>query len=275
MTASAASNGELDSNLFSGPSPVADVYKRVIPCLDVDEGRVVKGSNFVDLIDAGDPIELGVRYDEEGADEIVFLDITATSGERNSAVELASRAADRVFIPFTVGGGVRELADVQEILDAGADKIAVNSALVQRPALIEEIRKVLAGEVLVVSIDAKRRASGRGWEVFTAGGRINSGLDAVEWAKESCDRGAGELLVTSIDRDGTKAGYDLELTRAINEVVDIPVIASGGAGNVQHMIDVLNAGASAVLAASIFHYRELRIADVKQQLHDAGIHVRL
>lgn len=270
-----AANGPIDPDLFSGPQPTSNVFKRVIPCLDVDAGRVVKGSNFVDLNDAGDPIELAVRYDEEGADEVVFLDITATSSERNSAVELARRAADNVFIPFTVGGGVRVLADAQAILDAGADKVAVNSAAVENPVLIEQIRKVLAGEVLVVAIDAKLRNAGGGWDVYTAGGRVNSGRDAVEWAREACERGAGELLVTSIDRDGTKEGYDLELTAAIGEVVDIPVVASGGAGEVQHMVDVLDAGASAVLAASIFHYRELRIADVKRQLHEAGVHVRL
>jgi imidazole glycerol-phosphate synthase subunit HisF len=268
-------NGEVAPDLFSGPRPTSNVCKRVIPCLDVDAGRVVKGSNFVDLDDAGDPIELAVRYDDEGADEIVFLDITATSDKRNSAVELARRAADNVFIPFTVGGGVRDLADAQAILDAGADKVAVNSAAVDRPELIGEIRKVLAGEVLVVAIDAKRRDGDDGWDVFTAGGRVNSGRDAIEWAREASQRGAGEFMLTSIDRDGTKSGYDLKLTGAISETVDIPVVASGGAGNVQHMIDVFEAGASAVLAASIFHYRQLSIAEVKRQLHEAGVHVRL
>jgi imidazole glycerol-phosphate synthase subunit HisF len=272
---SSRSRGKVDAGVFSGPTPVDAVFKRVIPCLDVDAGRVVKGSSFVDLKDAGDPIELAVRYDEEGADEVVFLDITATSGERNSAVKLARRAADNVFIPFTVGGGVRKLDDAQRILDAGADKVAVNSAAVERPDLIGEIRKVLAGEVLVVAIDAKRRESGEGWDVYTAGGRTKSTRDAVEWAREVCELGAGEVLLTSIDRDGTKQGYDLELTRAVSEVVNIPVVASGGAGGVQDMIDVFEVGASAVLAASLFHYRELSIGEVKRQLHDAGIHIRL
>lgn len=257
-----------------GPSPASNIRKRVIPCLDVDAGRVVKGSNFVDLNDAGDPIELAVRYDEEGADEIVFLDITATSDARDSAVELARRAADNVFVPFTVGGGVRKFDDAQAILDAGADKVAVNSAAVKDPELIEKIRGVLAGEVLVVAIDAKHREADDGWDVYTAGGRINSGRDAVEWAREAEQRGAGEILLTSIDADGTKQGYDLELTEAISNAVGIPVIASGGAGGVQHMVEAFEAGASAVLAASIFHFRELSIGEVKRQLLEAGIDIR-
>jgi imidazole glycerol-phosphate synthase subunit HisF len=273
-------NGKADPGLFSGPTPKADVFKRVIPCLDVDAGRVVKGSSFVDLDDAGDPIELAVRYDEEGADEVVFLDITATSDKRKSAVELARRAADNVFIPFTVGGGVRDYADAQAILDAGADKVAVNSAAVENPDLISDINRVYAKAVLVVSIDAKRRPDGDGWDVFTSGGRLNSGRDVVEWVAESAARGAGEILLTSIDRDGTKKGYDLELIRSVTPVAKnaddaIQVIASGGAGEVRHLVDAFAAGADAVLAASIFHYRELEIAEVKRRLRDAGVYVRL
>lgn len=267
-------NERVDPSLFSGPDPSPDALKRVIPCLDVDAGRVVKGSNFVDLDDAGDPIELASRYDEEGADEVVFLDITATSDKRASAIELTKRAADNVFIPFTVGGGVRHGDDAQAILDAGADKVAVNSAAVEEPQLINEITNILATALLVVAIDAKRRPDGGGWDVFTAGGRINSGRDAVQWASEAYERGAGELLLTSIDRDGTKDGFDLELTEAVSEVVGAPVVASGGAGTAQHMIDVFGAGADAVLAASIFHYRELSIAEVKSELLNAGINVR-
>jgi cyclase len=269
-----AAKGRVAPTLFSGPTPRSEALKRVIPCLDVDAGRVVKGSNFVDLDDAGDPIELAARYDVEGADEVVFLDITATSDKRASAIELTKRAADHVFIPFTVGGGVRRMADAQAILDAGADKVAVNSAAVEEPRLIDEITNVLATALLVVAIDAKRRPDGSGWDVFTAGGRINSGRDAVEWAHEADQRGAGEFLLTSIDRDGTKNGFDLELTEAVSEVVRAPVVASGGAGTAQHMIDVFRAGADAVLAASIFHYRELSIAEVKRELLDAGINVR-
>lgn len=273
-------DGKVDPCLFSGADPKPDVFRRVIPCLDVDAGRVVKGSSFIDLDDAGDPIELAVRYDKEGADEVVFLDITATSDKRRSAVDLAKRAADDVFIPFTVGGGVRELADAQAILDAGADKVAVNSAAVENPELISEINRIFDKAVLVVSIDAKRRPDGKGWDVYTSGGRVNSGRNAVEWAKESAERGAGEILLTSIDRDGGKDGYDLELIRAVvpaakNADDQIQVIASGGAGTVQHLIDAFEAGADAVLAASIFHYRELEIAEVKRQLHDAGVYVRL
>ncbi len=271
---------KLDPDLFLGSEPRADVCKRVIPCLDIDAGRVVKGSNFVDLNDAGDPVELAARYDEEGADEVVFLDITATSDKRGSAVDLAKRAADNVFIPFTVGGGVRSYDDAQAILDAGADKVAVNSAAVENPNLISEINDVLAKAVLVVAIDAKLRPGGDGWDVYTAGGRVNSGRDAIEWAEESAQRGAGEILLTSIDRDGSKQGYDLDLIRAIEPIVKnaddpIQVIASGGAGSTQHLIDAFSAGADAVLAASIFHYRELEIAKVKRSLRDAGFYVRL
>ena len=256
------------------PSPGGRAYRRVIPCLDVDAGRVVKGSRFVDLNDAGDPVELAMRYDAEGADELVFLDITATSERRDSAVELARRVADDVFIPFTVGGGVRSLPDAQAVLDAGADKVGVNSAAVERPELIAEIKEVLAREVLVVAIDAKQEPGGKGWQVFTAGGRINSGLDAVEWAREAAERGAGEILLTSIDRDGTKDGYDLELTQAVSEAVGIPVIASGGAGEVRHLVEAFGAGADAVLCASIFHYGRFSVGEVKRQLLGAGVHVR-
>jgi cyclase len=251
------------------------VFRRIIPCLDVDAGRVVKGEEFVDLVDAGDPVELATRYDEEGADELVFLDITATSDKRGSAVALAKRVANDVFIPFAVGGGVRSLDDAQAILDAGADKVTVNSAAVQRPLLIKEIKEVLAGEVLVAAIDAKRRADGSGWEVYTAGGRVNTGKDAVQWAKEISDLGAGEILLTSMDRDGTKDGYDLELTHAVSEAADIPVIASGGAGEIRHLLEAFEAGADAVLCASIFHYGQHTIGEVKRVLHEAGIRVRL
>ncbi len=215
-----------------------------------------------------------MRYDAEGADELVFLDITATSDRRGSAVELARRVADDVFIPFTVGGGVRSLSDAQAVLDAGADKVGVNSAAVERPELIAEIKEVLAREVLVVAIDAKRKPGGDGWQVFTAGGRINSGLDAVEWAREAAEGGAGEILLTSIDRDGTKDGYDLELTHAVSEAVGIPVIASGGAGEVRHLFEAFEAGADAVLCASIFHYGRFSVGEVKRQLLAAGVHVR-
>ena len=250
------------------------LHRRIIPCLDVDAGRVVKGSRFIDLRDAGDPVELAARYDEEGADELVFLDITATSDKRGSAVALAKSVADDVFVPFTVGGGVRSRGDAQAILDAGADKVAVNSAAVEDPSLITQIKEVLAGEVLVVAIDAKRNAGG-GWNVFTAGGRIDAGVDAVRWAAQVSDLGAGEILLTSMDRDGMKHGYDLELTRAVSEAADIPVIASGGAGQISHLVEAFEAGADAVLCASIFHYGEYSIGDVKRQLRDAGIRVRM
>jgi cyclase len=263
-----------DSSGAREPTPGGRAYRRVIPCLDVDAGRVVKGSRFVDLNDAGDPVELAMRYDAEGADELVFLDITATSDRRRSAVELAKRVADDVFIPFTVGGGVRSLSDAQAVLDAGADKVGVNSAAVERPELIAEIKEVLAREVLVVAIDAKRKPGGDGWQVFTAGGRINSGLDAIAWAREAAEEGAGEILLTSIDRDGTKDGYDLELTHAVSEAVGIPVIASGGAGEISHLVEAFRAGADAVLCASIFHYGRFSVGEVKRLLLAAGVHVR-
>jgi cyclase len=248
-------------------------YKRVIPCMDVDAGRVVKGTRFIDIRDAGDPVELAAFYDREGADELVFLDITATSDKRATVVELARRAADEVFVPFTIGGGVREVADAQAVLDAGADKVSVNSAAVARPELVGELAEVLGAQCVVLAIDAKRR--GAAWEVFVAGGRTATGRDAVAWAREGVERGAGEILLTSMDRDGTQDGYDLELTRAIAGAVDVPVIASGGVGGPQHMFDGLAAGADAVLAASIFHYGQCSISEVKAALDAAGVPVRL
>jgi imidazole glycerol-phosphate synthase subunit HisF len=259
----------------AAPTPGGRVYRRIIPCLDVDAGRVVKGSRFVDLKDAGDPVELAARYDTEGADELVFLDITATSDKRACVVDLAREVANDVFVPFTVGGGIRSLDDAQEVLDSGADKVGVNSAAVDRPEVIDEIKAVLAGEVLVVAIDAKRKPGGDGWHVFTAGGRTNTEVDVVEWARQVSDRGAGEILLTSMDRDGTKHGYDLELTNAVSEAAEIPVIASGGAGEIQHLVEAFEAGADAVLCASIFHYGKYTVGEVKRRLHDAGIHVRL
>jgi cyclase len=248
-------------------------YKRVIPCMDVDAGRVVKGTRFLDIRDAGDPVELAAFYDAQGADELVFLDITATSGKRGTVVELARRAADEVFVPFTIGGGVREVADAQAVLDAGADKVSVNSAAVARPALVGELAAVFGAQCVVLAIDAKRR--GAGWEVFVAGGRTPTGRDALAWAREGVERGAGEILLTSMDRDGTQDGYDLELTRAIASAVDVPVIASGGVGGPQHMVDGFGAGADAALAASIFHYGQYSVADTKAALDAAGVPVRL
>jgi len=247
-------------------------YKRVIPCMDVDAGRVVKGTRFIDIRDAGDPVELAAHYDREGADELVFLDITATSDKRGTVVELARRAADEVFVPFTIGGGVREVADAQAVLDAGADKVSVNSAALARPELIDELARVFGAQCVVLAIDAKR--TGPSWEAYVAGGRTPTGRDAVEWAREGVERGAGEILLTSMDRDGTKDGYDLELLGAIGGAVDVPVIASGGAGEPQHLVDGLNAGADAALAASIFHYGEYTIAEVKDRLTAAGVPVR-
>jgi cyclase len=246
--------------------------KRVIPCLDVDAGRVVKGTNFVDIRDAGDPVELAVRYDAEGADELVFLDITATSDRRDTVVELARRVADDVFIPFTIGGGIRSAADAQGVLDAGADKVSVNSAAVARPQLVGELADVFGAQCVVLAIDAKRAATG--WEVYVAGGRTATGVDVVRWAREGVERGAGEILLTSMDRDGTTDGYDLELTRAVSEAVGVPVIASGGAGTLEHLAAALHAGADAALAASIFHYGTFRVRDAKEHLAAAGIAVR-
>ena len=248
--------------------------KRVIPCLDVDAGRVVKGTNFVDLRDAGDPVELAERYDAEGADELVFLDITATHEKRETMVELARRTADNVFIPFTIGGGIRTVGDAQAVLDAGADKVSVNSAAVARPELIDELAEVFGAQCVVLAIDSKVRPDGDGWEVFVAGGRTPTGRDAIAWAREGAERGAGEILLTSMDRDGTTDGYDLALTRAVAGAVGVPVIASGGAGELDHLAQALRAGADAALCASIFHYGTYRVADAKAHLAAAGIAVR-
>jgi cyclase len=251
--------------------------KRVIPCLDVDAGRVVKGTNFVGLRDAGDPVELAERYDAEGADELIFLDITATHERRDTIVELARRTADNVFIPFTIGGGIRSVADAQLVLDAGADKVAINSAAVGRPALIDELSEHFGAQCVVLAIDAKRRMDASqpdGWEVFVAGGRTPTGRDAIEWAREGVERGAGEILLTSMDRDGTKDGYDLALTTAVAEAVDVPVIASGGAGKLDDLVAALAAGADAALVASLFHFREHTVAEAKTRLIEAGVAVR-
>jgi cyclase len=250
-------------------------YKRVIPCLDVDAGRVVKGVGFVDLRDAGDPVELAARYDAAGADELVFLDITATSDKRETVVQLARRVADELFIPFTIGGGVRSVADAQEVLDAGADKVSVNSAALERPELIEELARTFGSQCVVLAIDAKASANGDGWEAFTAGGRNASGRDAVVWAREGSERGAGEILLTSMDRDGTNAGYDLELTGAVSAAVDVPVIASGGAGELEHLLEALEAGAEAVLIASILHYGTHTVSEIKQYLESRRVSVRV
>jgi cyclase len=248
-------------------------YKRVIPCLDVDRGRVVKGVGFVDLRDAGDPVELATRYDAAGADELVFLDITATSDKRSTVVDLARRAGDEVFIPFTIGGGIRSAADAQAVLDAGADKVSVNSAALKRPELIDELSQTFGAQCVVLAIDAK--ASGDGtWEAYLAGGRTPTGRDAVAWAREGVERGAGEILLTSMDRDGTAAGYDLELISAVATAVSVPVIASGGAGQLEHLPPALEAGADAVLCASIFHYGQHTVAEAKQQLASSGVAVR-
>jgi cyclase len=240
--------------------------------MDVDAGRVVKGTRFIDIRDAGDPVELAAHYDATGADELVFLDITATSDKRATVVELARRAADEVFVPFTIGGGVREVADAQAVLDAGADKVSVNSAAVARPELLAEMADVFGAQCVVLAIDAKRRENG--FEVYVAGGRTATGRDAVAWAREGVECGAGEILLTSMDRDGTQDGYDLELVRAISEAVDVPVIASGGAGAPAHLVEGLQAGADAVLCASIFHYGRYTIPQVREALRDAGVPMR-
>ena len=251
------------------------VLKRVIPCLDVDQGRVVKGTNFVDIRDAGDPVELAERYDAEGADELVFLDITASHERRDTIVELARRTADNVFIPFTIGGGIRSADDAQAVLDAGADKVSVNSAALARPELIGELADVFGAQCVVVAIDAKRRDNG-GWDVYVNGGRDATGREAVEWAREATERGAGEVLLTSMDRDGTTDGYDIELTRAVADAVGVPVIASGGAGELEHLSEAITAGgADAVLCASIFHYGTYRVREAKERLAADGIPVRL
>ena len=249
--------------------------KRIIPCLDVNDGRVVKGVNFVNLIDAGDPVAIAEAYDKAGADELVFLDITASSDARNTVVDMVRKVAEKVFIPFTVGGGIRTVDDFKAILREGADKVSVNSAAIMRPELISEAADKFGSQCVVVAIDAKRRKDG-GWNIFKNGGRVDMGLDAVEWAMKAEKLGAGEILLTSMDCDGTKAGYDLALTRAIADAVSIPVIASGGAGTLEHFYDALTeGGADAVLAASLFHYKELEIREVKEYLAGRNVPVRL
>ena len=248
--------------------------KRIIPCLDIDKGRVVKGVNFVNLIDAGDPVAVAKAYDSIGADEIVFLDITASSDGRKTAVELLARASEQVFLPLTVGGGIRTVADFREMLAAGADKIAVNSAAIRDPSLIAAAAQTFGSQCVVLAVDAKRNAQGR-WDVYANGGRVNTGLDAVEWIERAASLGAGEVLLTSMDRDGTKAGYDIALTRAAAEAVNIPVIASGGAGCMQDFADVLTEGkADAALAASLFHFKEIGMKELKEFLAERGIPVR-
>ena len=281
-------------------------FKRVIPCLDVDAGRVVKGVEFVDIRDAGDPVELAAHYDREGADELVFLDITATHEKRDTIAKLARSTADEVFVPFTIGGGIRSIADAQAVLDAGADKVSINSAALQRPGLLDELAGVFGAQCVVLAIDAKQRQAslvssmervspqsvysdgdtprpgGPGateeqpaWEAYLAGGRTATGRDVVEWAREAVERGAGEILLTSMDRDGTSDGYDLPLTHAVSEAVSVPVIASGGAGELEHLAQALAAGADAVLCASIFHYGRYTVAEAKAHLAAAGIPVRV
>jgi len=250
--------------------------KRVIPCLDVDKGRVVKGTNFVDIRDAGDPVELAARYQDEGADEIVFLDITASHERRDTVAALARRCADEVFIPFTIGGGIRSVEDAQAVLDAGSDKVSVNSAAVKRPELIGELAEVFGAQCVVLAIDARKRTDADGYEVVVQGGRTETGREAVEWAREGAERGAGEILLTSMDRDGTEDGYELQLTRLVADAVDIPVIASGGAGTLDHLVDaVKQGGADAVLCASIFHYGQFTVGEAKRRLDLAGVPVRL
>ncbi len=250
--------------------------KRIIPCLDVNNGRVVKGVNFVNLIDAGDPVAIAAAYDRAGADELVFLDITASSDNRGTVVDMVRRVAEKVFIPFTVGGGIRTVDDFKAILREGADKVSVNSAAIMNPRLISDAADKFGSQCVVVAIDAKRRADGSGWNIYKNGGRVDMGIDAVEWAMQADKLGAGEILLTSMDCDGTKAGYDIELTRIISENVSIPVIASGGAGTMEHFYDALNAGkADAALAASLFHFKELEIKEVKQYLRERGVSVRL
>jgi imidazole glycerol-phosphate synthase subunit HisF len=265
------------------------LLRRVIPCLDVDKGRVVKGVEFLDLRDAGDPVELAVRYQDEGADEIVFLDITASHEKRDTVAALARRCADDLFIPFTIGGGVRSAADAQAVLDAGAEKVSVNSAAVARPELIGELAEIFGAQCVVLAIDARRETDGRDadrsgagpagalahYGVYVNGGRTPVGRDAVQWAREGVERGAGEILLTSMDRDGTEDGYELELTRAVADAVDVPVIASGGAGRLEHLVEAVEAGADAVLCASIFHYGQHTVGEAKAHMRQAGIPVRL
>ena len=250
--------------------------KRIIPCLDVKDGRVVKGVNFVNLIDAGNPVECAKAYDKAGADELVFLDITASSDARDTVADMVKKVAECVFIPFTVGGGIRTTEDFRKILNAGADKVSVNSAAIKNPILVKEAAEQFGSQCVVCAIDAKRKADGSGWEVYLNGGRVNTGIDALKWAKEVEMLGAGEILLTSMDCDGTKAGYDIELTRKVSESVNIPVIASGGAGNMQHFLDAFTDGkADAVLAASLFHFKDIEICDLKKYLRDNGESVRI
>ena len=250
--------------------------KRIIPCLDVNNGRVVKGVNFVNLQDAGDPVEIAAAYDKAGADELVFLDITASSDGRKTVADMVRRVAERVFIPFTVGGGIRTVEDFRALLREGADKISVNSAAIDRPELICEAADKFGSQCVVVAIDAKRRADGSGWNIYKHGGRIDSGIDALSWVEKVYQLGAGEILLTSMDCDGTKAGYDIELTKRVSGLVPIPVIASGGAGSPEHSYDALTeGGAEAALAASLFHYKELTIREVKEYLRGRGVSVRL
>ena len=255
--------------------------KRIIPCLDVDNGRVVKGVNFVDIRDAGDPVEVAKRYNEQGADEITFLAITATSDKRDTIVSVVEEVAKEVFIPLTVGGGVRELNDVHKLLNVGADKISINSTAVRNPEFVKQASKHFGSQCIVVAIDAKQtefesKNGNDKWEIFTHGGRKSTGIDAIEWAQRMCEFGAGEILLTSMDGDGTKAGYDLKLTRAVSDAVSIPVIASGGVGNLDHLVEgISQGGADAVLAASIFHFGEFSIAQAKNAMREAGIPVRL
>ncbi|MBP3877856.1 MAG: imidazole glycerol phosphate synthase subunit HisF [Lachnospiraceae bacterium] len=249
--------------------------KRIIPCLDVNAGRVVKGVNFVNLVDAGDPVEVARAYNDEGADELVFLDITASSDSRDTVVDMVRRVGEQVFIPFTVGGGIRTVEDMNKILREGADKVSVNTAAVKNPDLIREGAERFGNQCIVIAIDAKRRSDGSGWNVYIKGGREDTGMDAVEWAKKAVSLGAGEVLLTSMDCDGTKAGYDIELTRAISDAVEVPVIASGGAGTCEHFYRALTeGGADAALAASLFHFRELSIDEVKDYLEERKVPVR-
>ena len=249
--------------------------KRIIPCLDINAGRVVKGVNFVNLIDAGDPVEQAILYDKEGADELVFLDITASSDKRDTVVDMVERVAEQLFIPFTVGGGIRTVDDFKKILRAGADKVAVNSAAIMNPSLISEAALKFGSQCVVVAIDAKRREDGSGWNIYKNGGRVDMGIDAIEWAVKACKLGAGEILLTSMDKDGTKNGFDNELTRLVSDSVNIPVIASGGAGSKADFYDTFTEGhADAALAASLFHFKELAIEDLKEYLSGRGISVR-
>lgn len=253
--------------------------KRIVPCLDVDKGRVVKGVKFVDIKDAGDPVEVARRYDQQGADELVILDITASSDNRETLIHVVEAAAAQIYIPLTVGGGVRTIQDIRNLLNAGADKVGINSAAVKNPEFVREAAERFGSQCIVVAIDAKKvsgESEANRWEIFTHGGRNPTGIDAVEWARRMTDYGAGEILLTSMDRDGTKNGFDVALTRAISDAVPVPVIASGGVGNLQHLVDgVIQGGADAVLAASIFHFGEYSIAEAKQYMHSAGIEMRL